>query len=341
MAGEAPIKFIDTGANLLDSMFRGVYRGSQKHADDLIHVLSRAWETGIQKIILTTGSLSEAESAITFCRQYIDHEDARKGYQKAHPSEESAEPEHKPYLQSSMLSQRPHNRIFTTVGVHPTRCMELEKGGDAYLEQLLKLAKEYKGKSVVAIGECGLDWERLEFCPKDVQLRWFEAHFTLAEQTGLPMFLHMRGSAEEELQLLSRHRHRFSGGVVHSFDDTVEVAHRILDLGLYIGLNGCSLRTEASLEVVKALPRERILLETDAPWCDIRPTHAGFKHVRSQMPAVKPEKFVLGQRVKGRNEPSNILQVCEVVAGVRGESVAEVAAYCWQNTLDLFFPHLK
>ncbi|RMX57539.1 hypothetical protein pdam_00005785 [Pocillopora damicornis] len=75
----------------------------------------------------------------------------------------------------------------------------------------------------------------------------------------------------------------------------------------------------------------------DAPWCDIRPTHAGFKHVKTKFESRKKEKWQAGQCVKGRNEPANIVQVLEVVAGCRGEDVQSLAETVYENTMNLFF----
>jgi TatD DNase family protein len=76
------------------------------------------------------------------------------------------------------------------------------------------------------------------------------------------------------LALLRANRARFREGVVHSFDGSAEEAAELVALGLHIGLNGCSLKTEENLRVAAGIPAERLLLETDCPWCEIRPTHA-------------------------------------------------------------------
>eukprot|EP00940_MAST-03C_sp_MAST-3C-sp2_P002387 g2387.t1 len=127
------------------------------------------------------------------------------------------------------------------------------------------------------------------------------------------------------------------GGVVHSFDGTLEEARAIIEMGLYIGINGCSLRKPENLKVVRSIPASRLLIETDAPWCDIRPTHAGFGFVRSRWPTRPRKKFQIGLCVKSRNEPCHLAQVLEVVAGVRGvESPEALAKQLLKNTEALF-----
>lgn len=102
---------------------------------------------------------------------------------------------------------------------------------------------------------------------------------------------------------------------------------RLVELGLDIGVNGCSLKTEENLEVVRAIPLDRIQLETDGPWCEIRPSHASAKYLADAAPlpkAVKKEKWQKGCMVKGRNEPVAIAHVAHVVAKLKGVTVEEV-----------------
>jgi TatD DNase family protein len=115
---------------------------------------------------------------------------------------------------------------------------------------------------VVAIGECGLDYDRLQFCPRDVQLRHFVPHFTLAHEFGLPLFLHCRNAASDFVRIVREHRTKFVHAVVHSFDGTLSELQDMLDLGLHIGINGCSLKTQENLDVAAQIPLDRLLLET-------------------------------------------------------------------------------
>eukprot|EP00904_Undaria_pinnatifida_P010320 jgi/Undpi1/6418/HiC_scaffold_20.g08899.m1 len=310
------MRFIDIGANLLDDSFQGRYNGgSQKHEPDLDAVLDRAAAAGVEKMIVTAGTLEEARGAL------------------------------------ELVKPRPN--LYSTVGVHPTRSLEFfgsdggggEGGGsgadpEAHVAALAAVLEEGKalGK-VVAVGECGLDYDRLHFCGKAEQAKGFELQFELAERSGLPVFFHSRACREDFAGMVRRNRDRFSGGVVHSFTGTREEAEELVSMGLYIGINGCSLKTEDNLEVLRSIPSDRLMLETDAPWCEIRPSHAGSGFVKTSILSRKRDKFETGFCVKGRQEPCHIVQVLEVVAAARGEDPGELAALALENTRRVFFPN--
>jgi TatD DNase family protein len=300
------MKIIDIAANLTDGMFKGIYNGKPCHVSDIAAVLTRAWNAGVDRIIVTGGSLEESREALA-----IAETDAR---------------------------------LFCTVGVHPTRCNEFDDSGDPekHFQELLALAKEgvQKGKTV-AIGECGLDYDRTHFCRPDVQQKYFEKQFELAEFTKLPMFLHMRAAAGDFCDIMDRNLSKFGSGVVHSFTGSAEDRDRLLMFeNLYIGVNGCSLKTKENLDVVKNIPVERMMIETDSPYCEIKSTHAGFGFVKSNWPSKKKEKYDENCLVKGRNEPCLVKQVVEVVAGCKGISdVDGLSKNLYHNTCKVFFPH--
>lgn len=301
----ANIRMIDIAVNFTDGMFKGIYNGKKYHVADIAAVLSRAWSAGVDRIIVTGGSLEESKEALA-----IAETDAR---------------------------------LFCTVGVHPTRCNEFEESGDPekHFQALLSLAKEgvERGK-VVAIGECGLDYDRIHFCPPDVQKKFFEKQFELAYATQLPMFLHMRAAAEDFCDILGRNKEKFHGGVSHSFTGSAEDRDKLLSFdSLFIGLNGCSLKTPENLEVVKGIPVERMMIETDSPYCEIKSTHAGISLTKSSWPSKKKEKYDEACLVKGRNEPCLVRQVLEVVAGCKSLSdLDHLSKTIYHNTCRMFFP---
>lgn len=226
----------------------------------------------------------------------------------------------------------------------------------AALVQVL-LDGQREGK-VVAVGECGLDYDRLKFCKKETQQKWFARQFELARDSQLPMFLHSRAAADDFGRILRENLASFSGacalhvvaavlvwsccrsevwvgvccrgcgrksascedakmvggcagGVVHSFTGTVDEVEDLLGLDprIFIGINGCSLKTTDNLNAMALVPLTRMMLETDAPWCDCRPTHASAEHVTTKRQAVDKKKHSPDLLVKGRNEPCNMIQV--------------------------------
>eukprot|EP00613_Pedinella_sp_CCMP2098_P035101 CAMPEP_0171729490 /NCGR_PEP_ID=MMETSP0991-20121206/27662_1 /TAXON_ID=483369 /ORGANISM="non described non described, Strain CCMP2098" /LENGTH=389 /DNA_ID=CAMNT_0012323913 /DNA_START=31 /DNA_END=1200 /DNA_ORIENTATION=+ len=312
---------IDIGANLLDPQFTGFYNGKQRHEPDIEFILERAKSQGVEAVVITCGTLEEARRAQAFVgRQH--------GQQPA----------------SGRVDSIP--ALYTTVGVHPTHANDFfgrngeEDGGTeeaSVASHVTALDALVAAPCVVAVGELGLDFDRLQFAGKREQRVGFEAQLCLAESSGKPLFLHSRSCEPEMSSFLKQHRHRFKDGVVHSFDGSLAELESLLALDLFVGLNGCSLRTEENLEVVRALPLERLLLETDAPWCEIKPTHAGFPFVRTVLPCKKkPDKFVMGEGVKGRSEPWMMRQVLEVVAGVKGVAEDDVSRHAHFNARRIF-----
>ena len=347
-------RYVDIGANLTDGMFRGEYHGKKVHREDLARVLTRARDAGVETVMVTAGTLEEAEEAIRLAETH-DPRAAGDGSVAAAPTASAP-------------------ALFTTAGVHPTRCDAFEDSGDpeGYFERLVDFATRHKrvrggGGRVVAVGECGLDYDRVQFCAKETQQRWFARHFEVSRRTNLPMFLHSRAAHVDFFRILKAARETNKGSettpppcVVHSFDGTAEEAADLLGLpGVYIGVNGCSLRSSDSLEVVKGIPLDRLMLETDAPWCLIKNTHPGKPFVETAWETSDKKKLfkaleaaetdgdaaaVMAEEtrlrsvtVKDRCEPCHIAQVAEVLAAARGEDPRDVAEACRANARRVFF----
>ncbi|XP_044494622.1 putative deoxyribonuclease TATDN1 [Mangifera indica] len=118
------------------------------------------------------------------------------------------------------------------------------------------------------------------------------------------MFLHMRAAAEDFCEILKRNKDSFSAGVTHSFTDNAEDCDKLLSFSnMYIGINGCSLKTTENLDVVRGIPVKKMMIETDSPYCEIKSTHVGITYVKSTWPSKKKEKYDPECIVKGRNEP--------------------------------------
>lgn len=223
------------------------------------------------------------------------------------------------------------------MGIHPCSTQDFDKhpdGPEALLQDLRSLAIEGReGGQAVAFGEFGLDYDRLFLSPKEVQLKYFEMQLNLALELQMPLFLHSRAcSADFEQLLRPRLDDLPKRGLVHSFTGTVEEMQQLVDMGFHIGVNGCSLKTEENLTVVKEIPLDRLQIETDGPWCEIRASHASSKFLQDgpAMPkAVKKEKWQQGLMEKGRNEPVTIAQVAHVIAKVKDVPTEEVCKAAW------------
>ena len=135
----------------------------------------------------------------------------------------------------------------------------------AKIESTIEDYFEDKSK-LVAIGECGLDYDRFNFADKETQHKVFPFHFDLAEQYNLPMYLHSRSTQGDFVDIVKQNRDKFPTGVVHSFTGDEEELQQLLDLDLFIGINGCSMKTEENCKIVKQVPLEKIMLETDCPY---------------------------------------------------------------------------
>lgn len=203
-------------------------------------------------------------------------------------------------------------RLRATAGIHPHHATDLDTAALDELRALLSAPE------VLAAGECGLDYFR-DLSPRAAQRAAFEAQLELAVACGKPVFLHQRDAHEDFTAVLRRFRARLAGGVAHCFTAGLEEARTYVDLDLYIGITGwiCDERRGTHLrEVVRHIPRERLLIETDAPY--LLP--------RNLQPRPKDR----------RNEPMYLPAVLETIAECRGESAEALASATTQNAERLF-----
>lgn len=198
--------------------------------------------------------------------------------------------------------------IWVTVGLHP----------NDYLGKRFDPQDYYKlgrNKKVIAIGEIGLDYYRSpEKEKQNIQKERFIQMTQVATDLHLPIVIHCRDAYEDMINLLQTTSHQLqpSAGVIHSFTGTSAEAQKFLDLGFYIGLNGIITFSDGYVELVKKLPLDKILIETDAPYLAPVPNRGK------------------------RNEPLYVKFVAEKIAEIKNIGVEEVANTTTENTKKLF-----
>ena len=203
-----------------------------------------------------------------------------------------------------------HPHIYASVGVHP----DYEDTPEPTVEELVRLSAHPK---VVAIGETGLDYYRLEG-----DLEWqrerFRTHIRASRQTGKPLIIHTRSAAEDTIRIMreegaSTHAGGM-GGVMHCFTESLEVAQAAMEMGFYISFSGIvTFKNAKELQVVaRAVPLERMLIETDSPYL------APVPH-RGKM-----------------NEPGLVKHVAEFLSSLKGIPLEQIARQTTDNFFELF-----
>ncbi len=201
---------------------------------------------------------------------------------------------------------RRYPMVYATVGVHPHDAAAVTQ--ETY-EELRTLAGEDK---VVAYGEIGLDFFRNR-SPREVQIKRFGEQLDLSVELGLPVIIHDRDAHNETLEMLKIHKGKLHG-VVHCFSGDYEMARQCIDLGYYISIPGTITykKSDVLRNVVRNIPLERLLVETDAPFL-----------------APEPKR---GKR----NEPAFVFHTARRVAEIRGTLYDAVASTTAQNARELF-----
>ncbi|MFP4475617.1 MAG: TatD family hydrolase [Desulfatibacillaceae bacterium] len=207
------------------------------------------------------------------------------------------------------LAER-HPECWCSVGVHPHDASSCSEDALARLRELAA------SERVVAWGECGLDFNRM-FSPRELQEHWFSRQMEIAAELGMPVILHERDSEGRLLEMLRDHAGKCQRGVVHCFSGTPDDLAGYLDLGFHIGITGVLTQKERGKDLramVGDIPRDRILIETDAPY--LTPAPQKNRH--------------------RRNEPAFVVSVLDKLAEVLGEDREVLARRTWDNTCELF-----
>ena len=257
----------------------GVNLSNSRFQKTIEDVLVRATSAGVEKMILTGTSIDDSEAVLSICKRFKD--------------------------------QFP-NSLYATAGVHPHDADTFNS------DSVIKLNQLCEDKSVVAVGETGLDFNRY-FSDSTNQERAFESHIEIALQHDLPLFLHERDAAKRQLDIIKSHVNQFPKAVIHCFTGDKKTLFSYLDLDLYIGITGwiCDERRGLALQnIVKNIPLERLMIETDAPYL-----------IPRTMPSPPKDKC---------NEPSFLKYVVDEIANHREES-AELLKMTTSATAIEFF----
>lgn len=197
--------------------------------------------------------------------------------------------------------------VAAACGVHPH---EAAKAPDDYLVRLEQLLQ---APQAAAVGEIGLDYH-YDFCPRPRQIQVLEQQLDLAWRLHKPAILHVREAHGDMLDILRARQRRFGGGVLHCYSGSLESAHAYLELGCYISFAGTVTfkNAEKLRAVLRALPLDRILIETDSPYLAPIPYRGG------------------------RNQPDFVQYVCQTVAEQKGISYRQAMAATCQNAVAAF-----
>ncbi len=200
--------------------------------------------------------------------------------------------------------------VYGAVGVHPDEVGELDDQSIAWLKELSQKEK------IVAIGEIGLDyyWDKE---PREVQKKWFVRQLELAKEVDLPVIIHSREAAKDTFDLIKAEHAQTTGGVIHCYSGSKEMARDYLNLGYEIGIGGVVTFKNARVmkEVVEYVPLDRILVETDCPYLSPAPN-------------------------RGKRNSSLMLPlILEEIARIKGISREEAEQATWENAMRMYRIH--
>ncbi|MEZ4376357.1 MAG: TatD family hydrolase [Polyangiaceae bacterium] len=252
-------------------------------------MLERAHAAGVTRIVATGVSVQGSRDAVTLAED----------------------------LAAEAPQSRPLPAVFATAGIHPHHGAECDSLALATLREL------HASPRCVAVGECGLDYNR-NFSPPKAQRSAFAAQLSLAAELQKPVFLHEREAHADFVSILKDYRAALVGGVVHCFTSDRAALESYLELDLHIGITGWiadERRGQHLIELVRQIPADRLMIETDAPYI---------------LPRNMPSELQPKDR---RNEAAFLPYVLRAVAAARAEPDFEVARCTTQTACKLFGLH--
>lgn len=197
--------------------------------------------------------------------------------------------------------------VYGAVGIHPDHVDQLN---DEVIEEMRTLCGREK---IIAVGEIGLDyyWDKN---PRKMQQEWFSRQLTLAKEVNLPINIHSREAAKDTFDIIKQEHAGSTGGVIHCYSGSKEMARDYLNLGYYLGVGGVVTfkNARALKEVVEYAPLDRILVETDCPY-------------------LAPAPF------RGKRNASHLISyVLDMIADLKGVPREEAERATWENAVEMY-----
>jgi TatD DNase family protein len=259
----------------------GVNLSSKQFSNYIPTLKTHSVETGLGGWISISNAENEWEQNLSYCRKYSDSEFT----------------------------------IKTTIGIHPHNARHATPSSWTLLESFVP-----NNNKIIAIGECGLDYNRM-FSSKEVQMEVFIAQIELGAKYKLPLYLHERDAHNDFYNLLALYKAKYPNlnGLVHCFTGNLNQMKKYLDLGFYIGITGWltdDRRNQDLVQAVKNLPLSKLIVETDSPFL--------IPHTYSKQWNTK------------RNQPDSIMQIVDKISEVTGKKKELIIKMSISNAKTLF-----
>lgn len=261
--------------------------------------MSRAKNYGVERILITTNDLKEARDAYNLTQKFND--------------------------------------TYMSIGITTTRAkanLYAFKSDQELFDHVVNMTQnEFKDMSKVkAIGATGLDYTYFKKGNRKEQKRLFSIHIDLAKKFNLPIIFRSQKSEDDFLQILKERKADIPSAIVSSFSGNSTELKELIDMGFYISLSGASFKKPENFEVIKQIPMDRLIIETNSPAGMIKPSHKSFGFVKSHFGRVSKKSHDGKKLINDRNEPCTMIQVSEALAGILEKDEKEIIEKSWENS---------